>query len=108
MPHLDSDSADSLDFSKLAPYQPRQFVPQKADLTDAAQVVSLYEKLLESPLSSAKDLEQFLLYRSELNAAVFQQQSILYILMTCQTLDQSRAQAYKHFIETVVEDAGEI
>jgi oligoendopeptidase F len=102
MPHLDSDSADSLDFSKLAPYQPRKFVPQVVDLTDSAQVVSLYEKLLERHISSADQLEQFLLDRSELTAAVFQQESILYILMTCQTLDQSRAQDYKRFIETVV------
>jgi oligoendopeptidase F len=102
MLHLDSDSVDSLDFSKLAPYQPRKFVPRTIDLNDAAQIVSLYEKLLERHISSADHLEQFLLDRSELTAAVFQQQSILYILMTCQTLDQSRAQAYKHFIETVV------
>ncbi|MCJ7728749.1 MAG: M3 family oligoendopeptidase [Sedimentisphaerales bacterium] len=102
MPHLDSDSADLLDFSKLAPYQPRKFVPLTVDLKDAAQVVSLYEKLLERHVSSADQLEQFLLDRSELTAAVFQQQSILYILMTCQTLDQSRSEDYKRFIETVV------
>ena len=106
MPELDKDghknSTDSLDFSKLVPYRPRSFVPGVIDLTDAAQVVSLYEKLLERQLSSADQLEQFLLDRSELAAAVSQQESILYILMTCQTLDQSHAKNYKRFIETVV------
>ncbi len=102
MPPIDSNMTDSLDFSKLTPYQPRKFVPRTADLNDAAQVVSLYEKLLERNISSADQLEQFLIDRSELSAAVFQQQSILYILMTCQTLDESRAENYKRFIETVV------
>jgi len=96
------DNVDTLDFSKLKPYQPRKFVPQAVDLTDASAVVSLYEKLLEKPITSVSQLEQFLLDRSELNAAVFQQNAILYILMTCQTLDKSRAENYKHFIETVV------
>ena len=105
MPELDKDShknSDSLDFSKLVPYRPRSFVPQTVNLTDAAQVVSLYEKLLERHISSADQLEQFLLDGSELAAAVSQQESILYILMTCQTHDQSRAENYKRFIETVV------
>jgi oligoendopeptidase F len=102
MPHLNSDSADSLDFSKLTPFQPRKFVPQTVDLKDAAQVVSLYEKLLVSNISSAEQLEQFLLDRSELTAAVSQYYSVLYILMTCQTLDKARAENYKKFVETVI------
>jgi oligoendopeptidase F len=106
MPELEKDSnkntGDSLDFSKLTPYRPRSFVPQSIDLTDAAQVVCLYEKLLAENITSATGLEQFLLYRSELNAAVSQQQAILTILMTCRTLDKIRAENYKHFVETVV------
>jgi oligoendopeptidase F len=106
MPGLDNDNhandGVSLDFSKLAPYKPRNFVPERIDLTDAAQVVSLYEKLLARKFLSSDQLERFLLDRSELSAAVFQQQSILYILMTCQTLDKSRAENYTRFIESVV------
>jgi oligoendopeptidase F len=96
------NTADSLDFSKLVPYRPRSFVPQVIDLTDAAQVVSLYEKLLEKQISSADQLEQFLLDRSELIADVVQQRSTLQILMTCYTLDQSHAYNYKRFVETVM------
>ncbi len=95
-------NSDSLDFSKLKPYQPRDFVPQSIDLTNAAQVVSLYEKLAEMNITSTGELEHFLLDRSELTAAVSQQQAILTILMTCQTLDEKRAENYKHFVETVV------
>jgi oligoendopeptidase F len=106
MPELDKDghenSVDSLNFSKLLPYRPRSFVPVAIDLTDAVQVVSLYEKLFERQISSADQLEQFLLDRSELVAAVFQQQAILSILMTCYTLDQTHVDNYKRFVETVV------
>lgn len=102
MPPLNTDSADSLDFSKLKPYQPRKFVPKTANLTDASRIVSLYEKLLEENILSADHLEQFLLDRSELCDAVSQQHSILHILMTCRTHDRSRAENYKHFIETVI------
>ena len=106
MPEFDKDghknSVDSLNFSKLVPYRPRCFVPVVIDLTDANQGVSLYEKLLGKHISSAEQLEQFLLDRSELLAAVVQQRSILQILMTCYTLDQSHADNYKRFIETVI------
>jgi oligoendopeptidase F len=106
MSELDKDghknSVDSLNFSKLVPYRPRSFVPVVIDLTNAAQVVSLYEKLLDRQLSSTEHLEQFLMDRSELSAAIFQQQAILSILMTCYTLDQTHAENYKRFVETVV------
>jgi oligoendopeptidase F len=96
------DKEQPLDFSKLVPYRPRSFVPQTTDLTDTVNVVSLYEKLLERQILSVDQLEQFLLDRSELASAVVQKRSILHILMTCYTLDQSHADNYKRFIETVV------
>jgi oligoendopeptidase F len=106
MPELKRDGSkntgDSLDFSKLKPYRPRSFLPQNIDLTDAGKVVSLYEILIARKITSVSQLEQFLLERSELAAAVSQQHAILYISMTCQTLDKTRAQNYKHFIETVI------
>lgn len=83
-------------------YQKRSFVPDDADLTNVGIVTGLYEKLYMRAVRSSKELEAFVLDRSELEAAVSQQGSILYIQMTCQTDDAQKASAYKHFIETVI------
>ncbi len=97
-----AQNSNELDFGKLPPYQPRKFVPQGVDLTDVDTVVALYNHLCEHQINSSKQLETFLLDRSELDAALGQYESILYIRMTCQTDDQDRAEAYKKFVETVI------
>lgn len=91
-----------LSLNDLPLYQKRGFVPEDANLTDVKVVIGLYEKLYLRTIRSAKELEDFVLDRSELEAAVSQQGSILYIYMTCQTDDPKRAADYKSFIETIV------
>lgn len=86
----------------LPKYQKRRFVPENAKLTDAKEVVTLYEELYKRSIRSSQDLEHWILDRSELDAAVSQEGSILYIRMTCQTDDPKKANAYKEFIETIV------
>ena len=88
-------------FTQLPVFKRRTFVPQSADLTDQATVLGLYEKLEKKPITSAQELEQWLLERSELDAALSQAGSILYIRMTCQTDDPKHAEAYTNFIETI-------
>ncbi len=90
-----------MDLTQLPAYQKRRFVPEGADLTDAAAVLALYEQLEIREIASAKELEQWLLDRSELDAALSQAGSVLYIRMTCQTDDPPTAGAYTKFIETV-------
>ena len=90
-----------MDLAQLPPYQKRRFVPSAVDLTDAKTVVGLYEQLEQRVIPSSKDLEQWLLDRSELDAALSQAGSILYIRMTCQTDDKQIAEAYTKFIQTV-------
>ncbi len=92
---------NELDIRQLPPYAPRQFVPTDADLTDTDTAVSLYQRLLDRPIASAEDLEQWLADRSELEAAIGQAHSVLYIRMTCQTDDPERAERYKAFVEHV-------
>ena len=91
-----------LDFDTLPPYQPRSFVSKDADLTQKESVTDLYEQLLERSVQSVDELEELINDRSELEAAVSQIHSILYIRMTCQTDDSERANVYKNFIETVI------
>ncbi len=90
-----------VDFESLPAYKPRDFVPNDIDFGDVGEVVALYEKLLGEPVSSAEQLERFLLNRSELEAALGQYRAVLYIRMACDTDDKGRSEAYKHFIEII-------
>src|SRR5271154_5639980 len=90
-----------MNFPQLLAYKKRTFVPENADLTDVKTVVGLYEKLDEKPIISAQELEHWLIERSELDAALSQAGSILYIRMTCQTDDPKIAGAYTKFVETI-------
>lgn len=92
----------TLDLSTLTPYQPRQFVPDNADFSQKQVAVELFEKLAGRPLENPEALRQWLLDRSEVEAAFDQHKAILYIQMTCQTDNTDYANAYQAFIETVV------
>lgn len=99
---MESHNSSDLNFDKISPYQPRQFVPCNVDLSDVGQVVMLYNKLHERDITSVEQLESFHLDRSELEAVLGQHEAVLYIQMTCQTDDPIRAKAYKKFIETIL------
>ena len=94
-------SPTTFSFDRLPAFQPRRFVPQDADLTRADQITALYDKLLARTVSSKNELAEWLLDRSELEAAVDQAGDIIYIKMTCQTDNKEYADAYKAFIEDV-------
>ncbi len=90
-----------MDLTQLPIYQKRSFVPQDANLTSVEIIKALYQKLINRLISSAKELEDWLLDRSELDAALGQAGSILYINMTCHTDDPKTAGAYTEFIQTI-------
>ena len=77
-------------FDHLPRYAKRRFVEQQVDLTDPKEAEIIFERLMERDIRSSKDLEQWVLDRSELETAIDQQGSILYIRMTCQTDDDMR------------------
>ncbi|MCR4336189.1 MAG: M3 family oligoendopeptidase [Candidatus Omnitrophica bacterium] len=91
-----------LNFDQLPVYEPRHFVPPEVDLTNSQTVVDLYQGLIHRDVKSAKELEQWILDRSEMEASVDQAGDAIYIRMTCQTDNQEFANEYKKFIETVV------
>ena len=95
------DTTTSLDFTHIAPYQPRCFVAEQTDLTILAQMRPLFQALWERKIDSANALQNWLRERSELESVLSQTGTILYIRMTCQTDDPARARAYQHFIETI-------
>ena len=85
----------------LPPYQKRSFVPEHARLTDAEQLKELYNILVERPVSSKDELEQWIFDLAELDAAVSQAASVIYIEMTCQTDDAGKAKAFQDFVQNV-------
>ncbi|VAX37391.1 Oligoendopeptidase F [hydrothermal vent metagenome] len=87
--------------SKLPHYQKRQFISENIDLTSVETVKKFYTELIKINITSTEQFEQWLLHRSELEAALDQTGSILYIEMTCQTDDTEKADAYKNFIEII-------
>lgn len=90
-----------MNLTQIPPYQKRRFVPVDANLTDVQVVTGLYQKLIDRSISSAGELEGWLLDRSEMDAALGQAGSILYINMTCHTDDPKTAGAYTEFIQTI-------
>lgn len=89
------------DVFDLAAYQKRKFIPEDVDLGDSEAVTALFQGLLDREISSAGELSDFVDHRSELDAAVQQESSVLYIQMTCQTDDTEKADAYTKFISEV-------
>lgn len=83
-------------------YQARKFVPENIDFTNVEQLVEQLNRLLQRPIASADELEQWLLDRSELEACLNEATSVIYIEMTCQTDDPDRAAAYKHVVEKIM------
>jgi len=90
-----------MDLAHLKRYQQRVFVPQSIDLTDVPAVTDLYEQLERRVIDSPEALQLWILHRSELDAALSESGSILYIQMTCHTDDPKIAQAYTRFVETI-------
>ncbi len=95
-------ATQELNFDHLPRFQERKFVPESIQLTHKEDVVNIYQKLLNREIRSKEELKAWLLDRSELETAMDQQGSVLYIRMTCQTDDPARAESYKNFIETIV------
>jgi len=92
-----------LPFENLTPYKPRSFVPANIDWGDWNQIAPLYDRL-ESRAAECKTppaLEQWLFDWSELNAAIDQNHSELYIAMTCHTDNADAEQAYLHVVENI-------
>src|SRR5687768_7884215 len=92
-----------LPFENLPVHSPRKFVPQNADLGNWSEIEPLFNKLEERlrSLSSAQDLERWLLDWGELSAALDEESSKRYIAMTCHTDDSEAEKAYLHFVEKI-------
>lgn len=78
------------------------FVPEILDGTKWENIEPLLNQLLEREVNSRVELEQWILDRSELEAAIGESGANTYIDMTCDTGSEDKQAAYTSFITTVV------
>jgi oligoendopeptidase F len=92
-----------LPFEELPVYAPRKFVPEGINLGNWPEVEPLFDALRDRvrTVSSAAELEQWLLDWGELSAALDEESSKRYIAMTCHTDNPEAEKAYLHFVETI-------
>ncbi len=74
------------------------FVPADIDATTWDNLQPYYKQLLDREFKCSGCLEQFLLDRSELDAAASEAGSNLYIAMTCNTEDEDAKNSFLKFV----------
>jgi oligoendopeptidase F len=80
---------------------PHHWLPAGTELTTWEQIEPWYRQVLDRPIGSARELEQWLFDVGELNAAVGQEGVKRYIAMTCQTDDPQREAAHLAFVREI-------
>jgi oligoendopeptidase F len=79
----------------------RRWLPEGTELKTWEQIEPWYQKLLERPIHSPADLENWLSDVGELNGAVSQEGVKRYVAMTCQTDDPAREAAHLAYIRDI-------
>lgn len=77
------------------------FVPQDLDAARWSELEPLYTSLLERSVDSFEDFEQWILDRSELDAAASESRANLFIRMTCHTDDEAISRAWTEYLDEV-------
>jgi oligoendopeptidase F len=80
---------------------PRRWLPDGLELKLWEQIEPWYRRLLDRPIGSPRELEEWLYDVGELNAAVGQEGVERYIAMTCQTDDPEREAAHLAFVRDI-------
>lgn len=79
----------------------RNFVPHDIDLDEWSQIEPLFRNLQERPISSAAELQAWLLDLSELESVLSEESSARYIHMTCHTDSPEFEKAFLHYVEDI-------
>ena len=79
----------------------RAYAPASLNAADFSAIEPHYRELLGRPISSADDLEQLILDRSDLDALVAEKAANLYIATTRSTEDKSAEAAFLGFVRDV-------
>jgi oligoendopeptidase F len=76
-------------------------LPANFTLNNWTDLKPFYEQLLATNINSLKELEEWMLKRSELESFVSEDLGKRYIAMTCDTADQKTSEAYSFFVEHI-------
>ena len=79
----------------------RTYVPARFDPSRFDEIEPWFGELIDRPLGSPSELEQWLLDFSELLCAIYEYRSRLNIEYSCHTDDDERERAYMHFVENI-------
>lgn len=79
----------------------RRFLPNKLKVTAWEVLEPFFTQLLERPINSVSDLENWLKDRSELEAFVSEDLAWRYVKMTCNTEDKSLEESYLFFVNEI-------
>lgn len=91
--------------STQAPEFPRSFLKPETRFDEWAAAEPYYRELLDRPLTTVAELEQWLIDASELESALDEEGTLREVLMTCQTDDEERKRRHLYFIEHVAPHA---
>lgn len=89
-----------VDFSALPHEFKRNYLPQDLEF-DWAGLKRIFEELSSRPVSSASELEKWLLDEAELDSFIYEQRSIRYINSTRQTDNPEFTRAYEEYTEVL-------
>src|SRR5688572_27080599 len=87
--------------AELPQPKPRTYLPADFKLTDWSSILPLFEELKNRTINSREELEQWMLDRSELEAALSEDMAWRYIRMTCNTQDEKISEAFQFFVSEI-------
>jgi oligoendopeptidase F len=79
----------------------RRFIGEEIQLSGWDDVKPFFEELLQRPILTSDDLQQWLLDRSELESYLSEEFAWRYIRMTCDTANEDLVNRLNFFIETI-------
>jgi oligoendopeptidase F len=77
------------------------FISKDFKITDWASLEPYFKQLIEKPINSAADFEQWLIDRSDLESIVSEDLAWRYIRMTCDTTNKEIEDAYLYFVSEI-------
>ncbi len=91
----------ALDLERLPREYPRVFVAEDFRLRGWDDLAPYFEDLAALPLNTREEAERWLADFSELLSVIFEERSVRYIRMTCDTANKEYERAYLEFVEVI-------
>jgi oligoendopeptidase F len=80
---------------------PRHYLPESFTITDWAAIEPYFIELQDRKITSAQELERWMLDRSELESVLSEDMGWRYIKMTCDTQNEEITEAFQYFINEI-------